>query len=331
MAVESPDSLDISQWIYTIVPFVAAALVRGPDANNGDNNEGRFIEFQELLAPVLSAVWTVMHFGDVAELITNDRGLASMNFNGQPTLLVPLDRRTALILVARDFQVIRRSKTGEWISPIRHIDGSKDDLAQAREAVARSALHEVYGASENAVEGLEHALIERKHPRPRDVLLPYDVDLRAHFYDYFRIRSAVNSDMGSEQAAADAASWTSLQLDPETPIAVELLFPERTRGGVYAGKDKIVLKLELGKVLKEIRVLYGDVRAGFVAVSTAGHLANESAIDGLGYQWRKGQGVDMGYTSVTLATASSITHRVNIARIWEDNRPKWHSLRSTDQ
>src|SRR5712691_6527405 len=48
---DSTDSISADAWLQTLVPFITGLFVRSPDRNEGVNNQGRIIEFQELLAP----------------------------------------------------------------------------------------------------------------------------------------------------------------------------------------------------------------------------------------------------------------------------------------
>jgi len=88
--------LDGWTWVTTLVPFVASLFARSvsfarsfeqrlPDwlfahqsvpARKDNITAARVQELQRMLAPVMTAQWTVVHFSEEAELITNDAGFA---------------------------------------------------------------------------------------------------------------------------------------------------------------------------------------------------------------------------------------------------------------
>ncbi len=95
---DSGDSINADTWLHTLVPFITGLFVRGPDRNDGLNNFGRIVEFQELLAPVMAARWTVVHLPPGDELIASDRGFGGVTLGGQVGIIVPCDPQTALVL-----------------------------------------------------------------------------------------------------------------------------------------------------------------------------------------------------------------------------------------
>ncbi len=99
-----------------------------------------------------------------------------------------------------------------------------------------------------------------------------ECDLNCHLYDYFRVQSAVSTDIGDGQAAADridldtAKTWRA-------PVAVQLNYVERTRGGVTVEEGATVrLSLKLGVRLCGRRRGVGDFRRGGFSVFPVAHL-----------------------------------------------------------
>ena len=74
----------------------------------------------------------------------------------------------------------------------------------------------------------------------------------------------------------------------DTPITVQLLYPERTRGGVYGDLNEIAIDLSLGIELKRRRRALGDGLAGASAAGTPRYLARTT--NRLGLRWPTGQG-----------------------------------------
>lgn len=118
--------------------------------------------------------------------------------------------------------------------------------------------------------------------------LATDTDLRAYFYDYFRLAAALRAEPGNEQQAADRADWSTLELSPDTLVAIEGSRPERTRGGVYALGDILVASLMYGRRLKYARAQAENLFSGAAAVMSAGDLQAGPEPTTLGEQWRVG-------------------------------------------
>lgn len=289
-------SLDAHQWIDTLIPFVAGLWVRTPDRNGGKNNEGRIVEFQEVLAPVAAATWSVAHFPPKS-LITSDRGFTVVAFQDCSALIVPLDAQTLLILSPGDTARIVRDKSGRWIAPIGRDFVTNLDAALVNQAMSNAALSDVYGPTRGLVEANRPASVldPLVHGIP---FLTEKTDLRAHFFDYFRLRAAVHAAPGSEAVAADHANWPDLGLPPDSLVAIELLRPERTRGGVFASFDRIILTLEWGRAIKTLQTVAGEAINGASTVMSVEQLRFGSRPVELGLEWSS-RGMNMAAVPMT--------------------------------
>lgn len=310
-------------WIRALVPFVAGAFVRTPDANEGSNNTGRVIEFQHLLAPTMSARWTVLHFDGVETVITNDRGIGCGFFNGEHVVVVPIDPSCALILAQGTRQIIRRTKEGTWRSPIRHIAGDADDLRMINSCIARGAIAEIYGSNGRSLEQYVEPLNSRQEQSPQALIKPPEIDLNAHIYDYFRVRAALRSSKGQEQIAADRASLMEAEVPPETAIALVHTATGKTRGGVYAKSDKIVIDLDLGAYIWYLRKRNNDWSPTPISVLTAQELFKNEEFADLGTQWLRDPDTDPGFLYIRQNGSGPYGLLVDMNGAWESRKPRW--------
>ena len=218
--------LDALTWVSVLVPFVAGLWVRGPDRNDGVNNEGRVIELQEVLSPVMAAQWTVLHFPGDRPVVTSDRAFATMSVRRLPSVVLPLTSSAALVLSDHEHTRIRRDPDRVWLAPIEHDSHSKIDPGSINRAIAAAAIHDIYGPTRDSVQSSRSKRVVDPHSRGL-AFLATDTDLRAHFYDWFRVLAALRAGPGYEQQAADRAQWDLLHLPGDTPIAVQCTHPER--------------------------------------------------------------------------------------------------------
>jgi hypothetical protein len=288
-AVSDSRDLDAATWLDTLVPFVAGLWVRGPDRNRGVNNEGRIVEFQEVLAPAMAARWRVLHFPGGPPLVTNDRGCARMSVRREPALVVPLTPSAVLVLTDKAYSRIRRGADGMWIAPIEHDSRPNIDPRVINQVVAKSSIRDIYGPMRASVVSARSSKVI--DPQSRGLpFLATDTDLRAHFYDWYRLMAALRAGRGAEQEAANRADWSLLMLPPETPVAVEVLRGERTLGGVYAIGGDLVVSLRFGQRLRRIREEVGDFPAGATVVMSAHDLQNAPIQSTIGELWRVAPG-----------------------------------------
>lgn len=306
--------LTARQWIDTLIPFIAGLWIRTPERNDGGNNEGRIVEFQEVLAPVAAATWSVVHLPPES-LITSDRGFTVVGFQDFPALLVPLDAQTLLILSPGDTANIDRDESERWIALIRHDLAPNLDATLVNQAISNAALHDVYGSTRDLVDANQPTLVF--NPLANGIpFLTEKTDLRAHFFDYFRLRAAVRAAPGSEEEAADRASWDDLDLPAESLIAMEMLRPERTRGGVFASRDRVVLTLEWGRAIKTLRITAGEAINGVSIVMSVKQLRAASKPVELGLEWSS-RGMNMAAVPmIDIETGAEAT--ADLARLRHD-------------
>ena len=274
--------LDGAAWASTLVPFVAGLFVRGtgfhhqfaerfptdldtllPGISVQDNaTQARLIDLQLVLAPIMASRWTVHHFPPDTDLVTSDTGSAAATVFGHG-YVVPIDRFTALVLTwKRRKQVLSWTGT-HWVTPIEHVTGPEAAAAELRQAMGAFAEHAVYGPTKESVEDASVQL--GSAPRIGPSLLggaAGGIDLGCHQYDYFRILSALHSVPADTQAAVDDINWSAVQATWTGPVAVEVLFPDRTTGGVSVEGESVILDLAHGIRTRKARRAAGDFRTG---------------------------------------------------------------------
>jgi len=293
------EPLSAESWLAALVPFVAGQLVRGPDANDGSNSDARIIEFQELLAPVMAADWIVLHAPVGMDLITNDRGYGVVPLtNGGHAMVIPCSPRTAVALGYRDRRTILRWSDSGWTALLNHYNLSTSECSGIREAVAHRALRDVYGPTELSVGDVVGISSQVAAELPQFMVNPTVCDMDCHIYDYFRVCSAARSTVPAAQDSADQVLWKALPKDWSIPVAAEVLFPERTRGGVRVVGSELLLDLRFGIEVMRIRRELRDFRRGGYIVAPIKHLSEQGTV--LGEQWRNGPAGDAGHTTMSI-------------------------------
>ncbi len=225
--------LDAGIWLQNLVPFVAGLFSRGPDLNRGQNNQARIMAFQEMLAPVMASRWTVLHYPN-GHIVTNERGLAPIDTPVGHGIAVPLDRSSVLLLTRCTRRRVATHRGDRWYTSVNHYDMSDTDGdgdgAKLRDALARFAINSIFGPTQESV-AIDPVLLGLDNADwPALVVNPSDCDLVCHLYDFFRVASAIRVRPDEAQAAADRIDLDAVLPTWRSPIAVEFLFPERTRG-----------------------------------------------------------------------------------------------------
>ena len=265
-------------WISTLVPFVAGLFIRGPDfqrefqtrfhflegiiESGGDNATGaRLIEFQQLLAPIMAARWTVLHFADDVDLVTSDTGFAGALTPLGQSYVVPLDRHTALTVTpSLSREIVRWTNVG-WMAEIEHawLLGGDADLRRAMGAFAR---HAVYGPTPESVEDAVPELGAAPPIGPWLFGAQQGVDLECHLYDYFRVMSAISCSPDEAKAATSNINWGSIGPKWAAPVAVEVLLGHRTAGAVNVVSNAINIDLTYGLRARQDRLARNDFSTG---------------------------------------------------------------------
>lgn len=201
--------LDAKLWLYVLVEFATQIFVRGNDfgarfaerfpdelrrlfdvATPDHVNGARLLELHRLRGAVLSAKWTVLHAHD-GRLITNDIGRTHIapDSTGRIGYVIPLRFDAALALT---FTPSHRPMTlhphadDRWVvGPVEHESLDEQDVANLNEALARSAIKEIYGAPQRTVDELRAQMSSESPPlvaAEPTFLLPFrDLgDTRAH-------------------------------------------------------------------------------------------------------------------------------------------------------
>ncbi len=165
------DAVDAHLWGRAAVPFVAGLFARGPEfkreypqrlppdlrflpGSSGDKATGaRLIDFQVLLAPILAARWTIVHFSSNAEIVTSDRGyaLTATPLGELPSYVIPISRRSALVVTPRRFGSPLRWTGAEWVADLAHVDAMDREVEALNRAMSAFGRDAVFGPTQRAV------------------------------------------------------------------------------------------------------------------------------------------------------------------------------------
>jgi tetratricopeptide (TPR) repeat protein len=162
-------TLDGETWARILVPFVTGLFVRGPDFENRfnrrikaygieavskDNTNGaRLLEFQRLLAPVITAKWIVIRVNGDGHLITNDLGYAP--YANPPTgdrgIAIPLGLRHVLAISPLSERTIVYVDKGKWTPAIDYVDIPPNNHHGLNRAIAGAAQRFIFGPDEASI------------------------------------------------------------------------------------------------------------------------------------------------------------------------------------
>jgi hypothetical protein len=151
---------------------------------------------------------------------------------------------------------------GKWLADIRHIALSAHDADGLVESIEAFASNAVFGPSLKSV-SRSSVIGGTGRPGP-EVLRPIpQTDLGCHQYDYFRVLSAMSAAPLNAGRAADSVNWHDIKDGEWTGhVAVEVLFPLRTVGGVTADGFELFINLQHGMAVQHDRHSAGDFRKG---------------------------------------------------------------------
>lgn len=225
------------------------------------------MQFQEHLAPVMVANWTVLHFPS-PDLPTSDRALAPVSTSVGTGYVVPITTTSALLLQHRTAGQVAFWKKGRWYVRIAHAHVDEADRNAVVDALSGFALSAVYGPTRDSVAQILQASIgARNRVWPGQIVNEKVCDLICHVYDYFRVLAALQVDPPHTQAAADRADNEVFANKWKLPVAVVLTHRERTRGCVYIDHNALGVDMRLGLEMKRLRRQLGDfVRGTFTVV-----------------------------------------------------------------
>jgi hypothetical protein len=163
--------VDGRTWLQVLVPFVASALLRGPDFDArlkqrlddfdaeavlsdgvvADMVTARVIELQRLLTVVMVSGWVVLT--SPINLICNDLGWTMSTSVGTDRVgfTVPLDSRHALLVVPLHERDLLRWRDGRWTAEIARDDISPENAADLNGALQGSSGAFTFGVTEELV------------------------------------------------------------------------------------------------------------------------------------------------------------------------------------
>ena len=255
--------LDGHLWAEVLVPFISSLFIRGIDfpdrfesrlpelrsSQEGDSAifdakswydntlMARHIEWQRILAPVMSARWTVVHGSGSPVLATNDTTHCLMVKQGdeseQVSYAFPITTSSVLVLEQCTVRRVLDWNGTAWTAPIAHRNTTDDDLIKCRQAIQHAALREVYGPTKEVVAfpSLEFQPTATPvgpwflspHPRAR-YLLPY-------VEDYFRLLTLLTRSPSQYPSSGDSIDWNVVSRSWSAAVQVFVNFP-RFPGGL---------------------------------------------------------------------------------------------------
>jgi hypothetical protein len=257
-------------WARTLVPFVAAMLVRGPDFNaryenrsfvrdyaqnhklSVDNTNGaRVIELQRLLGPIAAAQWVVSYLEGDEQLITNDVGFAaSQNIDtGELGLAIPLDLNHVLTVVPRKKSVIALDQDGIWYPNIKHTSIKAGNENALNNAIVAGAQRFIFGSNKELIARL---VLERQDihssrgtPEPGEIGFLTGSDARVHEFTWHRLISFLVKS-NDDTSASFAVDWEALAKGWCPPIYLPTNLPEFP-SSLYRKGDEICAYLYSGE------------------------------------------------------------------------------------
>jgi hypothetical protein len=212
-------TLSANVWTRTLVPFVAGTLVRGFDfnvrferrlpfselsrINVADNtNQGRLLELQRLLAPVLAADWEVYEAAGPGDLIVGDVCFAPYYDSRSACygIAIPLSLRYLLCLKPRTTRAILRFDGKSWRPIIRR---NKLDLGvhlNFAKIFATYAVRFIFGSDKETVSSL---LTEDCSPAPEPGQIGFidSVNAIVHEFTWHSLVSMLEGTTDPEQAS----------------------------------------------------------------------------------------------------------------------------------
>jgi hypothetical protein len=96
------------------------------------------------------------------------------------------------------------------------------------------------------------------------------MDLECHLYDYFRVLSTTASTPLEREIYVKSVNWRAVFKSWTAPIAVQLLRPEQTRGGVTAHSGGISVDLTHGLAVRNARRRAGEIGRAACALMSHG-------------------------------------------------------------
>jgi hypothetical protein len=246
-------NLTALRWARTLVPFVAAMLVRGPDFNRRfesrpvieavrdagradlpipDNTHGaRLIELQRLLGSVAAADWIVSTIGDDGKLITNDVGHVPTQdkTTGQLGILIPLSSQSMLTVLPNRQNIIAIKRLGTWYPNIRYMTVGRDWALGINNLVAFRAQRFVYGENKTLIAQAMASLPRQHTPgrpiEPADLGFLTGIDAVVHEFTWHRLISFLMNPSHTEANEQFDIDWNLIALGWHPPVMFALNLP----------------------------------------------------------------------------------------------------------
>lgn len=237
-SLTSGGPLDALTWLHVLVPWVTGTLLRGPEFERRFRgrlvgleewvepwtiNGGRLIEFQRLLAPVLTAHWVVLHSPDV-ELITSDIGWvhASVAASDSIGVGVVLGPRHILMLAPEKSRPVALWHEDRWLALFERGTVGAEEATALNRLQAGRAERLIVGASSGSVaavtEALEGPRIQAPEPLGQWGIDPW---VRVvHEFEWWRLARALRrqrddiTDFDLDFSVAKATGWWPIPVLP---------------------------------------------------------------------------------------------------------------------
>jgi len=213
--LEQSTPVPLAVWLRTLVPWVASAFVRGADFvaryharpsmrgvpeewKTPDNtNVARAIEFQLLLAPVMTARWMVLHSMGGESFAINDLGLTTTfdPSTGEWGWAIPLSRSSVLGIMPKVRRTVAQYQSDAWWAVIEHGPLMGVETRNFNAAAARAASKFVAAADQALAERLRPLVGTQPDLAVIMELWPFDRrTLRSHDREWHRLVSATSDD-----------------------------------------------------------------------------------------------------------------------------------------
>jgi hypothetical protein len=169
------------------------------------------------------------------------------------------------MIVSRTSGSVLQWREDRWLAQIEHYNLDDSGVAELKRSIGAFATKAVFGPTQQAVDEASQHLGKAGPLTPG---LLEGGDLGCHIYDYFRVLSALQSGPDQAQERADGLDWSAIEDKQWTaPVAVELLFQDRTEGGVRVEGNNLVIDLAYGIKTREKRREAGDFRMGATSLT----------------------------------------------------------------
>jgi hypothetical protein len=198
-------------WASTLVPFVAGIMVRGSDFNTrfdnriqqlgidwpliDNTNHARVMEFQRLLAPVMSAQWIVLTTQSDEPLITNDFGYAPfMNIiAGHFGMAIPITLSNILVIVPAPKRILATGFGRNWYPIIDYYPSPGNNHIQLNHILAERANRFIFGPDTSTLtKYLQEQNRQPKALEPGEIGFLGGKFTRAHDLDWYKLVCALS-------------------------------------------------------------------------------------------------------------------------------------------